>query len=282
MFQNSVGLEIVLRSFYKTAAAHFGRHRAVLNMVTNATGESVHSKRPKWRAKIVRSPVQPFQAAHGRQFEAARPNGMQLHVIRQLSSRFIRSLATAPNCGYLRQCGRLIPAMCVGLFSLYFAAPGNGGESNSKNVNWDSLMPAVRSALQKQPPHEGAGERDTPGILRRGHIADLTGTAFLKRSYGGTGRASTSELALMRIENDKPVVALFKGRQGKTEPIVFLGGASVRHSDSTDLLPRRHALFHLHFEYTADGRLGPGARVKRIRGIRTPEQLIMIPGSAES
>ena len=150
--------------------------------------------------------------------------------------------------------------MCVGLFSLYFAAPGHGGESNSKSVNWDSLMPAVRSALQKQLPHEGVGERYMPGILRRGHIADITGDGIPEALvWLGTGGASTSELALMRIENDKPVVALFKDRQGKTEPIVFLEGASVMHSDSTDLLPREHALLHLHFEYTADGRLGPCA-----------------------
>jgi len=85
----------------------------------------------------------------------------------------------------------------------------------------------------------------------------------------------------MRIESDKPLVALFKDRQRKTEPIVFLEGASVMHSDSTDLLSREHALLHLHFEYTADRRVGR-ARVKRISGSRTPEHSIMIPSSAES
>lgn len=124
-------------------------------------------------------------------------------------------------------------------------------------VDWNNMMPAVRSVLETQFP--GEVERYySVGILRPGHIADITGDGIPEALvWLGTGGASTSELALMRIEDNKPVVALFKDRQGKTGPMLFLEGASVMHSDGVDLLPNEHALFHFYFEYTGDGKLGP-------------------------
>ena len=131
-------------------------------------------------------------------------------------------------------------------------------EPMTENIDWKSMMSTVRSVLEKQFPGEEVGKRYDVGILRPGHIADITGDGIPEALvWLGTGGASTSELALMRIENNKPVVALFKDRQGKTEPMLFLEGASVMHSDSVDLLSKEHAVFHFHFQYMGDGRLGP-------------------------
>jgi hypothetical protein len=131
-------------------------------------------------------------------------------------------------------------------------------EPMTKDIDWKSMMPTVRSVLQKQFPGEDVGKRYDLGILRPSHMADITGDGIPEALvWLGTGGASTSELALMRIEGDKPVVALFKNRQGKTEPMLFLEGASVMHSDQVDLLTKERAVFHFHFQYMGDGRLGP-------------------------
>jgi hypothetical protein len=146
----------------------------------------------------------------------------------------------------------------VGLCFLALAvghAFGGSGESNISPVDWNSMMAAVRSVLEKQFPREA--EREYPvGIPSPAHIADITGDGITEALvWLGTGGASTSELVLMRIEDNKPVVALIKDRQGKTGPMTFLEGASVMHSDRVDLLPREHAVFHFHFEYMSDGKL---------------------------
>jgi hypothetical protein len=147
----------------------------------------------------------------------------------------------------------------AGICLLCFAswqAFGRTANPNTKQIDWETMMPAVRSVLEKQFPAEHVGKPYPVGILRPGHIADVTGDGIPEALvFLGTGGASTSALALMRIKDDKPIVALSKDRQGKTEPMVFLEGASVTHSDTVDLLPKVRSVSHLHFQYTGDGRL---------------------------
>ena len=45
--------------------------------------------------------------------------------------------------------------------------------------------------------------------------------------YLGIYGASTDEMTVMRIENGEPVVARFRGQDGKVSSMVFLEGASV-------------------------------------------------------
>ena len=128
-------------------------------------------------------------------------------------------------------------------------------EPTTKDIDWNGMMPKVRPVLEKQFGEE-VGEHYDVGILRSGHIADITGDGIPEALvWLGTGGAYTSTLALMRIEDDKPVVALFRDRQGKTEPILFLEGSSVMHSNIVELLPKDRAVFQSHFEYVGDGRL---------------------------
>jgi hypothetical protein len=89
----------------------------------------------------------------------------------------------------------------VGLCFLALAvghAFGGSGESNISPVDWNSMMPAVRSVLEKQFPREA--EREYPvGIPSPAHIADITGDGITEALvWLGTGGASTSELVLMR------------------------------------------------------------------------------------
>lgn len=144
--------------------------------------------------------------------------------------------------------GWLIMALC-------FVVPHALLCGHQRTVDWKSMMPTVRLVLQKQFPGEVGKDYDI-GILRAGHIADITGDGVPEALvWLGTGGASTNALALMRIQGGKPVVALFEDRKGKTEPMVFLEGASVTHTDTVDLLPKEHALFHFQSFYMGEGRL---------------------------
>lgn len=119
------------------------------------------------------------------------------------------------------------------------------------------MMPAVRSVLEHQYPEAARRGASPVGILRPDHIADITGDGISEAFVTfGTGGASTSPLTLMRIEDGKPVVALFKDRHGKIQSIGFLEGASVMHTDTVEMLPKAHAVFYLHYQYRANGPLG--------------------------
>ena len=73
--------------------------------------------------------------------------------------------------------------------------------------------------------------------------------------YLGTGGGSTDEMIIMRIENDRPVVALFRGRDGKVAPMTFLRGASVMHTDAVEMRPHQHLVYSLHYNYGGNRRL---------------------------
>ena len=71
-------------------------------------------------------------------------------------------------------------------------------------------------------------------------------------SFGVPG-ASTTQLTLVRIQNGKPVIARIQNRKGKIGPMTFVGGASVMHTDRVDLLPKEHAFYLVHYEFTSGG-----------------------------
>jgi hypothetical protein len=62
-------------------------------------------------------------------------------------------------------------------------------------------------------------------------------------------------MTVMRIENGEPVVARFRGRDGKVSSKVFLEGASVMHTDGVEMLPEQHAVYSLHYNYGSNGKL---------------------------
>jgi hypothetical protein len=152
---------------------------------------------------------------------------------------------------------RTVISACLCLLAVAIPyAFGGDGQSNTRAVDWNSMMPMVSSVLRKQFPREFRRYNYPVGILRPGDIADITGDGIPEALvWLGTGGASTSELTLMRIEDNKPVVALFKDQKGKTGPLLLLEGASVMHSDRVNLLPKEHAVFHFHFQYMGDGKL---------------------------
>src|ERR1039457_2955668 len=112
---------------------------------------------------------------------------------------------------------------------------------------WQSVIPAIQEVLKAQFPDE---QPYAVGILRVSHIGDITGDGVGQALvFFGTGGASTNQLTLMRMEDGKPVVAIFKDRAGKISPKVFVEGASVMHTDSVELLPQEHAVYSIHYNF---------------------------------
>lgn len=120
-------------------------------------------------------------------------------------------------------------------------------------VDWQAMIPAIREVLKSESGRnfEFRGiEEDYP--IRIEKTADLTGQGALEALvYLGTGGASTDEMTLMRIEHDKPVLGLFRDRDGKVSPMVFLEGASVMHTNLVDLLPRKHSIYAIYYNYSS-------------------------------
>jgi hypothetical protein len=129
-------------------------------------------------------------------------------------------------------------------------------QTTAKPVDWKGMIPAIRSALKAKFPDQGVEEHYSIGILRPAEIADVTGDGVSEALvWLGTGGATTSEMAVMRIENDKPVVALFKARDGKISPMTFLRGAGVLHGDNVQMLPEKRAIYSSHYSYDGSGKL---------------------------
>ena len=123
----------------------------------------------------------------------------------------------------------------------------------AKPVDWQAMIPIIRSALKNDPEFRGEQPYYSIGIRR---TADVTGDGVpVALVYLGTGGASTDEMTIMRIENGEPVVARFRGRDGKVSSMVFLEGASVMHTDGVEMLPEQHAVYSLHYNYGSNGKL---------------------------
>lgn len=124
-------------------------------------------------------------------------------------------------------------------------------------VDWQAMIPAIREALKSEsgrnPEFRGVEENYSIGIEKTANVTGEGASEALV--YLGTGGASTDELTVMRIEHDKPVLALFRDRDGKVSPMVFAEGASVMHTDGVDLRPREHSIFSIHYDYNGNGKL---------------------------
>jgi len=128
----------------------------------------------------------------------------------------------------------------------------------AKPVDWQAMIPIIRSVLKNEairnPEFQGIEQPYYSIGIRR--TADITGDGVPEALvYLGTGGASTDEMTVMRIENGEPVVARFRGRDGKVSSRVFLEGASVMHTDGVEMLPEQHAVYSLRYNYGSNGKL---------------------------
>ena len=111
-------------------------------------------------------------------------------------------------------------------------------------VGWKALIPEIQPALGLAYSSCNADHR----VIEIIQTADVTGDnepeAIVEYCRMG---AYTSEVALMRLEYGKPVVARFRDSNGKVVRPVFLIGASVRNGEGTYLLSARNAVYSINW-----------------------------------
>jgi hypothetical protein len=119
----------------------------------------------------------------------------------------------------------------------------------SAAVDWNAMLPEVLSAAKKE--FRDAGGYYPVSISR---VADVTGkgTSEALIDFGCCG-AYAHAMTVMRIEGGKPVLALFRGRDGKVSSTEFLEGASVMHGAAVELDATEHAVFSAHWDTNKDG-----------------------------
>ncbi|WP_263366393.1 hypothetical protein [Edaphobacter bradus] len=116
-------------------------------------------------------------------------------------------------------------------------------------VDWKAMLPEVQEATQKE--FRDAGEHYAVSISR---TAEVTGRGTLEALVDlGSGGAYTDAMTVMRMEDGRPVVALFRGKDGMVSSMVFLEGASVMHGKAVEMVRSEHAIFSGHWSRNSDG-----------------------------
>ncbi len=123
-------------------------------------------------------------------------------------------------------------------------------QASPKVVDWESMIPTIRSEVRD----EFKGVKDVRPIDIR-KTEDITGDGRPEALvYLGLGGASTDLSAVMRMEYDRPVAALFRQRDGTVSTMTFLEGASAMHGDEIDLLVQEQAISATHYKMDSSGK----------------------------
>jgi hypothetical protein len=131
-----------------------------------------------------------------------------------------------------------------------------GAEETPTAVNWKAMLPAVQSVVRQQFPKETAQAHYTASIAR---TADITGRGRSEALVDLGSGGYTSEMTVMRMEGDAPVVARFVGRDGKVSPMVFQSGVSEGKGEVVEFRPQEHVVYSGHWMVN-------GAKLKQCRG----------------
>jgi hypothetical protein len=123
-------------------------------------------------------------------------------------------------------------------------------------VDWKAELPAVRLAVRRTFPKEAAQAHYAASITR---TADVTGTGQLVALVDLGSGGYTSDMTVVRMEGDEPVVARFEGRDGKISPMIFLSGISEGKGEAVEFRPVEHVVYSGHWVMN-------GAKLKQCRG----------------
>lgn len=116
-------------------------------------------------------------------------------------------------------------------------------------IDWESLKPQIEAVLNAAAPCN-----EQRRWIAIGQVADVTGEgvpeALVEYCHMG---AYTSDVMLMRLQDDKPVAARFRDDHGKVIQPEFMEGSSVMHGAGTGLLPDQHAVYSLSWDTSNSG-----------------------------
>jgi hypothetical protein len=121
----------------------------------------------------------------------------------------------------------------------------------TKAVDWKAMLPIIQETVKKE--FSEIGKDNVVTIASTGDVTGM-GTTEALIDLGCCG-AYTHEIVVMRMEDDKPVFARFRGQDGKVSTIVFASGSSVRNGEDVEILPKEHAVYAAHWQADDRGKL---------------------------
>ncbi len=140
------------------------------------------------------------------------------------------------------------------LLSAFISPAQQRQDSAPPSAEWRKLISKIQAVLDESEFKCPIKDREWVGILQ---TADVTGDGIPEAlvEYCHMG-AYTSDIELMQLEHDSPVVARFRDKNGKTATPSFLEGSSVMNGEATKLLPESHAVCAIHWHMDEYGKLG--------------------------
>lgn len=115
----------------------------------------------------------------------------------------------------------------------------------TNTVNWDSLIPSMRVVLKKTFTDFAVESGGQPISISQ--KVDVTGDGIPEALVDlGTGAASSDYFAVMRIENNKPVMATFKEKDGTITTSKFFMdgiGGSGRYGSKIEMQSDKNAIY---------------------------------------
>jgi hypothetical protein len=128
-------------------------------------------------------------------------------------------------------------AFFIVIFSAVFTGSSYAQQKQTAGSFWENLIPQLQKVLGC------TAERRVTDIVAS---ADVTGDGVPEAlvAYCNEG-AYTATVALIRLEENRPVPAKFRDSHHHVIQLEFLMGASVRNGEATALDPAKHAVYSL-------------------------------------
>ena len=124
----------------------------------------------------------------------------------------------------------------------------NSPQQISKVVDWNNLMPSIETLLKQEYQQKYPDTIfETHQPMSIGQKIDITGDDIPEALVNlGTGGATTDVIALVQIQNNKPIIPLFKQKDGKISTLLFAGGGGGggRYGSTTEMLPAENAVYY--------------------------------------
>lgn len=122
-----------------------------------------------------------------------------------------------------------------------------------KKTEWEDFIPEIRDEIKKDFKDQQFEDKNSLSIYEKN---DITGDGIPEALVSlGSGGAYTGELVLARFENEKPVLSLFKQKNGKVSYIIFIDGASASNGEIVKMLPDKNAIYSGRYGINSAGKL---------------------------